>query len=111
GTDSRSLPQKSVPANRASVDRKEQKRIEAQQRQARSGERKAEQQRVHQLEKEIEQLETQIRDLTAELENPATYDKPGRPAELNREISHAQERLAELTPAWEAAAEKLATMV
>ncbi|HXF10912.1 MAG TPA: ABC-F family ATP-binding cassette domain-containing protein [Desulfuromonadaceae bacterium] len=110
GKDSQPAPQKPAPAPRPTVDRKEQKRIEAQQRQARSGERKAEQQRVHQLEKEIEQLETQLAALTAELENPATYEKPGRAAELNREILHVQERLDELNPAWEAAAEKLAGM-
>ena len=110
GTDGQPTPQKPVPAPRPAVDRKEQKRIEAQQRQARSSERKAEQQRVHQLEKEIEQFETRLAALTAELENPATYEKPGRAADLNREILHVQERLEELNPAWEAAAQKLAAM-
>ncbi|MGO8764616.1 MAG: ABC-F family ATP-binding cassette domain-containing protein [Limisphaerales bacterium] len=100
--------QKSVPAAERPVnDRKEQKRLEAQQRQARSNERKARQQLVDRLEKEIAELETRLAELTAELENPATYEKPGRPVELNREMLHAQERLAQLNPEWEAAAAKL----
>jgi len=92
------------------LSRKEQKRLEAEQRQARSGQRKVQQQRVHQLEKEIQQLEAQLTELTAELENPATYEKSGRAAQVNREMIHAQERLAELNPEWEAAAGKLAAM-
>ena len=82
--------QKSAPA--VKVDRKEQKRLEAQQRQARSGERKAQQQLVHKLEKEIQELEAKQVELTAELEKPETYEKPGRAQEINRELAHVQER-------------------
>jgi len=99
-----------TPPSENGLSRKEQKRLEAEQRQARSGQRKVQQQRVHQLEKEIQQLEAQLTELTAELENPATYEKPGRAAQVNREMVHAQERLAELNPEWEAAAGKLAAM-
>jgi ATP-binding cassette subfamily F protein 3 len=95
---------------RTSVDRKEQKRLEAEQRQARSNQRKAQQQIVYRLEKEIQELESRLKDLTAELENPATYGKPGRAVEVNRELLHAQERLAKLNPEWETAAGKLAEM-
>jgi ATP-binding cassette subfamily F protein 3 len=95
---------------RTSVDRKEQKRLEAEQRQARSNQRKAQQQIVYRLEKEIQELESRLKDLTAELENPATYGKPGRAVEVNRELLHAQERLTELNPEWETAAGKLAEM-
>ncbi|HEV2453146.1 MAG TPA: ATP-binding cassette domain-containing protein [Verrucomicrobiae bacterium] len=103
--------QKAVPAaNRPSLDRREQKRLEAEQRQARSNRRKAQQEIVDRLEKEIQDLEAQLKDLTAELENPATYEKPGRAVEVNRELLHAQERLAELNPEWETAAGKLAEM-
>jgi ATP-binding cassette subfamily F protein 3 len=97
-------------ANRPSVDRKEQKRLEAEQRQARSNKRKAQKEIVDRLEKEIQELEARLKDLTAELENHATYEKPGRAVEVNRELLHAQERLAELNPEWEAAAGKLAEM-
>jgi ATP-binding cassette subfamily F protein 3 len=100
------LAQKIVPA--VKVDRKEQKRLEAQQRQSRSGEKKAQQQLVHKLEKEIQELEAKQVELTAELENPETYNKPGRAQEINRELAHVQERLAAATPEWEAAESKLA---
>ena len=92
------------------ISRKEQKRLEAQQRQARSGEKKAQQQLVHKLEKEIQELESKQAELTAELEKPDTYEKPGRAQEINRELAHVQERLAQATPEWEAAESKLATI-
>jgi ATP-binding cassette subfamily F protein 3 len=105
------ISQRTAPAaNRPSVDRKEQKRLEAEQRQARSSRRKAQQQIVDRLEKEIQELEASLAALTAELENPATYEKPGRAVEVNRELMHAQERLTELNPEWEAAAGKLAEL-
>jgi ATP-binding cassette subfamily F protein 3 len=98
----------SAPA--VKIDRKEQKRLEAIQRQSRSGEKKAQQQIVHKLEKEIQELEAKQTELTAELEKPETYEKPGRAQEINRELAHVQERLAEATPEWEAAESKLATI-
>jgi ATP-binding cassette subfamily F protein 3 len=98
----------SAPA--VKIDRKEQKRLEAIQRQSRSGEKKAQQQIVHKLEKEIQELEAKQAELTAELEKSETYEKPGRAQEINRELAHVQERLAEATPEWEAAESKLATI-
>ena len=97
-------------APRPAVDRKEQKRLEAQQRQARSGERKAAQQKVHHLEKEIQTLEARQSALLAELERPETYEKPGHAVHLNRELTTLQQRLETLTPEWEAAAGKLAAL-
>ena len=97
-------------ARRPSLDRKEQKRLEALQRQSRSGEKKAQQQLVHKLEKEIQELEAKQTELTAELEKPETYNKPGRAQEINRELAHVQDRLAKATPEWEAAESKLATI-
>ncbi|HEX3890190.1 MAG TPA: ATP-binding cassette domain-containing protein, partial [Verrucomicrobiae bacterium] len=108
GTNGIVSSQKSAPTNRPSIDRKEQKRIEAQQRQARSGERKAQQQLVHKLEKEIQELEAKQVELTAELEKSETYEKAGRAQEINRELAHVQERLATATPEWESAESKLA---
>jgi ATP-binding cassette, subfamily F, member 3 len=94
-------------AEKQSVKSKEQKRLEAEQRQARSRERKDQQQLVHRLEKEISGLELKQTELTAELEKPETYQQAGRAMEINRELIHVQERLAELTPKWEAASVKL----
>ncbi|HEY5297778.1 MAG TPA: ATP-binding cassette domain-containing protein, partial [Verrucomicrobiae bacterium] len=110
GTNGVALPQKSAPLNRPSVDRKEQKRLEAQQRQARSGEKKAQQQLVHKLEKEIQELEARQTELTAELEKPETYEKSGRAQQINRELSEVQHRLETLTPEWEASESKLVLM-
>ena len=49
-------------------------------------------------------------ELVAELEQPGTYAKPGRPAAINRELSEARRRLAELNPAWEREATRLAEL-
>src|SRR5439155_4525779 len=87
---------------------KHQKRLEAEHRQARSRERKAQQQVVHRLEKEITDLEQKQVTLTAELENPETYQQPGRAMELNRELTGMMESLAKTTAEWESAATTLA---
>jgi ATP-binding cassette subfamily F protein 3 len=87
--------------------RKEQKRQEAEERQARSRVRKNHEQAVRKLETEIQSLEVRLAALTTELENPETYAKGGRAHELNREIVSIQHRLAELNPEWESAAQKL----
>jgi len=92
------------------MSRKEQKRLEAEQRQARSSGRKAQQELVHKLEKEIARLEARVVELTAQLESPESYQKPGVAAQVNRELVEAQALLETLTPQWEKAAEKLAAM-
>ena len=90
------------------MDRKEQKRLEAQQRQARANERKATQQLVARLEKEIADCEARQADLVVELESPETYAKAGAAMHLNRELMGVQHQLETLTAEWEAAAQKLA---
>ncbi len=87
---------------------KEQKRLEAEQRQAASKEKRDQQQLVSRLEKEISELEKKQAELTLELEKPETYAQPGRANTINRELVWVQDRLTEVGPAWEAAAEKLA---
>src|ERR1019366_7349328 len=78
--------------------RKDQKRLEAEQRQAHSRGRKAQQQIVHRLEKEIQDLEARQTEMVAELEKAETYEKRGRAQEINRELVDVQHRLAELNP-------------
>ena len=90
------------------VNRKEQKRLEAEQRQARSRVRRAQQDRVKAIEKQIAELESRQTALTADLENPETYQQPGRPQEINRELTATMDQLAALTADWEAAATRLA---
>jgi len=70
------------------------------QRQARSRERKAQQQIVHRLEKEIAELETRQTELTAELEKPETYEKSGAAVQINRELTDVMEKLEQLTTDW-----------
>jgi ATP-binding cassette, subfamily F, member 3 len=92
------------------ASRKDQKRLEAEQRQVLSRKRKAQQQLVHSLEREIQELETRQTELISELEQPDTYEKPGRAVAMNRELVGIQQRLAELTPVWEQEATRLAAL-
>lgn len=91
------------PVNKA----REQRRLAAEERQARSRQRRAHQESVQELEKEIADLERRQAELTAELENPVTYESPGRAAEINRELPQVLRRLQVLTKEWEGAASKL----
>jgi len=99
-----------VTSSTGDLSRKDQKRIEAEERQARSRKRKAQQQIVDDLEKQIQQLEAQQTELVTELEKQETYEKPGRAHQVNRELVDIQERLAELNPVWEQQATKLAEL-
>jgi ATP-binding cassette subfamily F protein 3 len=94
-----------VPAS----SRKEQKRIEAELRQARSRKRQEIQKRIAQLEKEIAELEVQEKELTADLEKPETY-AGGRAVQVNRELLHVHDRLSEANTEWEAAGMELAQL-
>ena len=99
----------SQPAE-SSVDRKEQKRIEAEERQARSKKKQEVQKRVATLEKEIALLESQERELAAELEKPETYHSGGRATQINRDLMRVSDRLPEVTALWEKASQELAGM-
>jgi len=95
-------------APKTAVDRKEQKRREAEERQAKSNKLKGHRQLVHELEKKIQALEKRQIEITAELEKPETYSAGSKMMELNREFSHNAAEIVELTPKWEEAASKLA---
>ncbi len=84
---------------------KEQKRAEAEARSAVSREKREREERVRKLEREIAGLETRQKAITAEMEEEATYQQPGRPMELNRELRAVDDQLARLTREWEQAAE------
>ncbi len=86
---------------------KSRKRIEAEARQARSRERRALEKTVDRLEKDIARLEQKQADLATELENPETYQKPGRAVAVNRELQYVIEDLERLTKEWEDAATRL----
>jgi len=90
------------------ADRKEQKRVEAAQRQARSNKKSEIQKRIASLEKEIADLETKERDYAAELEKPETYHSGGRATQINRELVHVSDRLEAANAEWEKAGAELA---
>lgn len=89
------------------LSRKEQRRREAEARQARSRLKREAQQRVKALEDEIATLEAREKELVAELENPATYEVRGRAADINRELADLHDRLPGLHAEWETAATRL----
>ncbi len=99
--------EKPDPADRPSVKAREQKRLEAEVRQARSRARRGQQQVVDRLEAEIQQIEARQREITAALEEAETYAKPRLAGELNREFVDLQARLGPLTVEWEVEAAKL----
>jgi len=101
-TAAQALPPSPAPSVAKPKD-KEQKRIEAQQRQARYLQRKTHEATVTTLESEIQLLEARQKVLTVELENPATYQKPGGAMELNREWLDNADRLKSLAEQWEQA--------
>jgi ATP-binding cassette subfamily F protein 3 len=86
---------------------KEQKRSEAEARNVRSRERREQEQLVSTLEKEITRLEQKQKELAAELENPKTYDQPGRAVAVNRELSTITEDLKSASVDWERAAARV----
>jgi len=98
------------PSEGTTMDRKEQRRIEAERRQARSRKKREIQERLAALEKEITELETREKELTAELEKPETYAAGGRAVQINRELMEIHARLPEVTAAWEKAGAELAEL-
>ena len=88
-------------------EEKSKKRLEAEARQARSRERRGLEKEVDKLEAEIARLELKQKEFATELENPATYDQPGRAVAVNRELQYVTEDLERATKEWEAAASKL----
>jgi ATP-binding cassette subfamily F protein 3 len=92
------------------ANKKDQKRAEAEQRQARSSRLKDQRLIVQKLEARIQELERRQTELTAELEKPETYETPGRANQVNRELLTVHDELATVTPLWETEATKLAAM-
>ena len=90
------------------VDRKEQKRLEAAERQARSDKKNEIPKRITALEKEIADLEAKERDYAAELEKPETYHSGGRATQINRELTQVTDRLESANAEWEKAVADLA---
>ena len=92
----------------AAEQRRAQKRLEADQRNARSRERKGLYEAVKALETEIHDLEEQEKTLTAELQDPATYAQSNRIVEINRALHEVHDLLPQRMNEWELAAQRLA---
>jgi len=65
---------------------------------------------VGEAEKRIANLEPQQAELTAQLEDPATYEEAGKAQHLNRELTAVTDMLGAANQDWETAATKLAEM-
>jgi len=87
---------------------REQKRIEAEERQARSRERKTHQEKVARLEAEIMSCETRQKELTVQLEDPATYAS-ANVTHLNRELTGVTESLEALNREWDCLSTQILT--
>jgi len=82
------------------LSRKDQRRVEAETRHARATIRREHQKKLTRLEAHIEKMETRQKELTSRLEDPATYNTPGKPMELNRELTQVVESLQILFADW-----------
>jgi ATP-binding cassette subfamily F protein 3 len=80
---------------------KEQKRLEADSRNAVAKARREKEKRVYELEMKIAALEGQQKELAAALEDAATYTPGGRATAINRDLSAVSHDLARLTAKWE----------
>ena len=80
---------------------KEQKRAEAEVRQAQSRVKKEHDAKVASLEMQILALESRQKQITAELEKPETYEPGGAAMNLNREALSVSASLERLTAEWE----------
>ncbi|MDB4385390.1 ABC-F family ATP-binding cassette domain-containing protein [Opitutaceae bacterium] len=81
------------------VDRAATKAQQAKQRELRTA--------VSDAEKRVVELEEKQAELTAELEDPATYEEAGKAQHLNRELTAITDQLTAANQAWEAAATNL----
>src|SRR3954447_11278976 len=82
-------------------EQKEQKRLEAEARNAIGKARRETEKRMHELEAKIAALEGQQKELAAALEDPAAYMPGGRAIAINRDLSALSHDLARLTAEWE----------
>ena len=86
---------------------KEQKRAEAEARQAKSRLRKEVEEKISKLEREVSKFEDQQKQLAIELEKPETYASGSRAIDLNRQMLKVQQQLESTQGAWEKALAEL----
>jgi ATP-binding cassette subfamily F protein 3 len=86
---------------------KEQKRLEAEARNARSRARRELEGRVSAIEEELAGKESRKDEIVTLLQDSATYADSAKATALNREMEEIEDRIEELTGRWEAAASDL----
>ncbi|HUB67735.1 MAG TPA: ABC-F family ATP-binding cassette domain-containing protein [Candidatus Methylacidiphilales bacterium] len=105
-------PKEKAPEPRANgvpslVKSKEQKRREAEERQALSASRRKAQVELERIEREIVELEKRQKEVAAKLEAPETYQPDGDAVKLNRELIENAENLERLNEAWNEASSEV----
>ncbi len=89
---------------------KEQKRAEAEARQAKSRQRKVVEEKIAKLERDVAKCEEQQKALAIELEKPETYASGSRAIDLNRQMLTVQNQLEARQSDWEKALAELETL-
>ena len=89
------------------VSKKEQKRIEAEKRQAKHEATKYIIPRINEFEKTIEMLEKKEKEIESILADPGTYKNQQKVIELNNEVKTVRERLASSLAEWESLSKEL----
>lgn len=97
---------KEEPSN-GKANSRELRRVQAEERQAKSRARRAQEELVAKIEKRIASLETRREEITSLLQDPATYSTPDSGAGLNRELLSIGSELDDLQADWEAQATRL----
>ncbi len=95
-----SAPEAPKPAGPGLKEIRAQRKAEAEARAALNRQKREKEKRAAQLEAEIARLEASQKDLTAQLEDPATYDNPSLAMEINRQLTGVAEALEKASAEW-----------
>jgi ATP-binding cassette subfamily F protein 3 len=111
-TDSRpaEAPVATVPKAVSTVKTKEQKRREAEERQAVSVARKKAQAHLEDIERQIAESEKRHKEIVGDMEKPETYADGNAAVRLNRELVEITDRLDKLNESWEDASADVAAL-
>ncbi|HNR68617.1 MAG TPA: ABC-F family ATP-binding cassette domain-containing protein [bacterium] len=107
----KSDPMPSIADSLRGKKNKEQRRLEAQRRQAVSGERRRLESAIKELEKRISELENKKTELESRLADPRTYQLDGEAAETQREYSRITQTLHEHLLHWESESRSLESLL
>jgi ATP-binding cassette subfamily F protein 3 len=100
-----------APAVREPPKSKEQKRLEAEARNARSRAKKDAEQRVAKIESELSALDKRKQEIVELLQDQATYADAIKFRDLSAELEAVEPKIAKLTTEWEKAAEEVEKLV